>query len=112
MARARLLNVVAMRLDDEGLLVRLVHCKYSGGPTPGARVADLYEVCGQAEKSVAWRRSDLGPFFKQLARRAQLMHQRTGTSPFEVGYAAGLLLLQAQAQVLRRRMEIVIVQLG
>lgn len=105
-------DVVAMRLDDEGLLVRLVHCKYSGGPTPGARVADLYEVCGQAEKSVAWRRSDLGPFFKQLARRAQLKHQRTGTSPFEVGDAAGLLLLQAQAQVLRRRMEIVIVQPG
>lgn len=105
-------DVVAMRLDDEGLLVRLIHCKYSSGPTPGARVADLYEVCGQAEKSVAWRRSDLGPFFKQLARRAQLKHQRTGTSPFEVGDAAGLLLLQAKAQVHRRRMEIVIVQPG
>ncbi|WP_437773473.1 DEAD/DEAH box helicase [Arthrobacter sp. KNU40] len=105
-------DVVAMRLDDEGLLVRLIHCKYSSGPTPGARVADLYEVCGQAEKSVAWRRSDLSPFFKQLARRAQAKHQRTGTSPFEVGDAAGLLQLQAKAQVHRRRMEIVIVQPG
>lgn len=105
-------DVVAMRLDDDGLLVRLVHCKYSGEAMPGARVADLYEVCGQAEKSVAWRRSDLAPFFKQLARRAQAKHQRTGVSPFEAGDAAGLLQLQAKSQVHRRRMEIVIVQPG
>ena len=105
-------DIVAMRLDDEGLLVRLLHCKYSSDVTPGARVADLYEVCGQAQKSVAWRRSDLGPFFKQLARRAQAKHQRTGVSPFEAGDAARLLQLQAQAQVHRRRMEIVIVQPG
>lgn len=105
-------DIVAMRLDGEGLLVRLIHCKYSSDVVPGARVADLYEVCGQAEKSVAWRRSDLGPFFKQLARRAQAKHQRTGVSPFEFGDAAGLLQLQAKAQVHRRRMEIVIVQPG
>ena len=105
-------DVVAMRLDDEGLLVRLIHCKYSSEVAPGARVADLYEVCGQAEKSVAWRRSDLGPFFKQLARRAQAKYQRTGVSPFEAGDAAGLLHLQAMSQVHRRRMEIVIVQPG
>ena len=105
-------DVVAMRLDDEGLLVRLIHCKYSSGTAPGARVDDLYEVCGQAEKSVAWRRSDLVPFFKQLALRAQARHKRTGVSPFEVGDAAELLRLQAKAQVHRRRMEIVIVQPG
>lgn len=105
-------DIVAMRLDDQGLLVRLVHCKYSSDAVPGARVADLYEVCGQAEKSVAWRRSDLTPFFKQLARRAQAKHQRTGVSPFEAGDAPGLLQLQAKSQVLRRRMEIVIVQPG
>lgn len=105
-------DVVAMRLDDEGLLVRLIHCKYSSGQTPGARVADLYEVCGQAEKSVAWRRSDLEPFFKQLARRAQAKQQRTGVSPFEAGDGAELLQLQVKAQVHRRRMEVVIVQPG
>lgn len=105
-------DVVAMRLDDEGLLVRLIHCKYSSDSAPGARVADLYEVCGQAEKSVAWRRSDLRPFFKHLARRAQAKHQRTGVSPFEIGDPAGLLELQAKSQVRRRRMEMVVVQPG
>ena len=105
-------DVVGLRLDDKGLLVRLVHCKFSSEDQPGARVTDLYEVCGQAQKSVAWRRSDLNPFFRQLARRAQAKHQRTGVSPFEAGDAAALLQLQAQAQVHRRRMEIVIAQPG
>jgi hypothetical protein len=105
-------DVVALRIDDEGLLVRLVHCKYSKEDTAGARVDDLYELCGQAQKSVAWRRSDLTPFFKELGRRARRKHQRTGVDPFEIGDAATLLRIQANAQVLRRRMEMVIVQPG
>jgi hypothetical protein len=105
-------DIVALRIDDEGLLVRLIHCKYSAENDPGARVDDLYEVCGQAQKSVAWRRSDHYPFFRELGRRAQRKHQRTGVNPFEVGDAAGLLRLQANAQVLRRRMEVFIVQPG
>lgn len=64
-------DVVAMRIDDNGLLIRFVHCKYSHGEAPGARVADLYEVCGQAQKSVMWRRSDLTPFFATLLDRAR-----------------------------------------
>jgi superfamily II DNA or RNA helicase len=105
-------DIVALKEDDQGLLVRLVHCKYSGSDTPGGRVDDLYEVCGQAQKSVAWRRGDLGPFFKQLTDRARRKFQRTGVSPFEVGDAAELLRIQAAAQILQRRMEIVIVQPG
>lgn len=105
-------DIVALKIDEEGLLVRLVHCKYSGSDTPGGRVDDLYEVCGQAQKSVAWRRSDLGPFFKQLTHRAKRKFQRTGVSPFEVGDPAELLRIQAAAQVLPRRMEIVVVQPG
>lgn len=33
------------------LEISLYHCKYASGATPGARVKDLYEVCGQAVKS-------------------------------------------------------------
>jgi hypothetical protein len=71
-------DIVAMRIDPEGLLIRLVHCKYSHGETAGARVDDLYEVCGQAQKSIMWRRSDLKPFFRTLDDRARKKHQRTG----------------------------------
>lgn len=105
-------DVVALRLDHEGLLIRLVHCKYSRGDTPGARVADLYEVCGQAQKSIMWRRSDLRPFFRTLEARARQKQRRDGVNPFEVGDIKKLYEMQDKALVLRRRMEMVIVQPG
>lgn len=105
-------DVVAMRIDDDGLLVRLVHCKYAHEGTVGSRVSDLYEVCGQAQKSIMWRRSDLRPFFRTLEDRARRKNQREGVSPFEVGDIRKLYELQDKALVLPRRMEIVIVQPG
>jgi superfamily II DNA or RNA helicase len=105
-------DIVALRIDPEGLLVRMVHCKYSRDTAPGARVADLYEVCGQAQKSIMWRRSDLLPFFKTLDDRARKKYRREGVSPFEVGDSRKLYELQERATVVRRRVEMVIVQPG
>ncbi|RKO21849.1 DEAD/DEAH box helicase [Pseudarthrobacter phenanthrenivorans] len=105
-------DVVAMRIDESGLAIRLVHCKYSHGEAPGARVADLYEVCGQAQKSVMWRRSDLTPFFSTLLDRANKKQKRTGVSPFEVGDVRKLYELRDRAVLLRPQLDIVIVQPG
>jgi superfamily II DNA or RNA helicase len=105
-------DVVALRIDHQGLLIRLVHCKYSHGDTPGARVADLYEVCGQAQKSIMWRRSDLRPFFRTLEARARQKQRRDGVNPFEVGDIRKLYEIRDKALVLLRRMEMVIVQPG
>lgn len=40
--------------QNKAIIVSLYHVKGSGGPTSGARVGDLYEVCGQAVKSLIW----------------------------------------------------------
>jgi Type III restriction enzyme, res subunit len=37
-----------------GARIDLHHCKYSSEDAPGSRVADLYEVLGQAARSVRW----------------------------------------------------------
>lgn len=105
-------DVVAIRIDPEGLLVRLVHCKYSHDESAGARVHDLYEVCGQAQKSIMWRRNDLRPFFRALNDRARKKQKRTGVNPFEVGDIKKLYEIQDKAMILRRRMEMIIVQPG
>ena len=65
-----------MRLTGEhtaptSIDVELYHCKYSHESTPGQRISDLYEVCGQAQKSISWmfsseKRTDL---FTHLLRR-------------------------------------------
>jgi hypothetical protein len=80
--------------------------------TPGARIADLYEVCGQAQKSIMWRRSDLIPFFRRLEARARMKNERENISPFEVGDIKKLYEIRERARVLSRRMEIVIAQPG
>ena len=101
-----------MRIDQGGLLIRLVHCKFSHGDKPGARIEDLYEVCGQAQKSIMWRRSDLRPFFRTLNDSARKKQDRDGVSPFEVGDVRKLYEIGDKAVMLRRRMEIVIAQPG
>lgn len=45
--------LVVTKTDDQ-ILFQLYHCKGSGGPSAGSRVDDMYEVCGQAAKSVRW----------------------------------------------------------
>ncbi len=75
-------------------------------------VGDLYEVCGQAQKSIAWHRSDSLALFKHLERRARKRNQRTGVSPFEVGDLRALYDVQHRSLMLRRRFEVVIVQPG
>jgi superfamily II DNA or RNA helicase len=105
-------DLVGLQLDDDGLLIKLVHCKYAHGAAPGSRLDDLYEVCGQASKSVSWRRSDMVPFFGYLDRRARQKQQRTGVSPFLVGNERAFYRLQDEAQVRKRRLEVVIAQPG
>jgi hypothetical protein len=72
----------------------------------------LYVVCGQAQKSIMWRRNDLRPFFRTLDDRARKKQSRDGVSPFEVGDIKELYAIGDKAVVLPRRMEIVIAQPG
>jgi superfamily II DNA or RNA helicase len=70
-----------------GLDVRFFHCKYSHGAQPGARVADLYEVCGQAQKSIWWastpeKKTDL---FTHLMRRESARIAKGDASRIERG---------------------------
>jgi hypothetical protein len=69
-------DIVAMRLSGQTLKVELYHCKFSSEAAGGARVKDLYEICGQAQKCLRWReRPDI--FFAHLQRR-QASRQRAG----------------------------------
>jgi hypothetical protein len=67
--------------------VELYHCKFSMETTPGARIKDLYEVCGQAQKSIFWmsspeKRTDL---FTHLLRRESHRRDSNQVSRYERG---------------------------
>lgn len=104
-------DLVALVADEQELRVTLVHCKFSSEDAPGARVADLYELCGQAQKSVRWRRS-IDHMFRQLIRREKNRARRTGRSGFMKGDAATLHELHDRARLLQPRFTIAIAQPG
>ncbi len=104
-------DIVALRIDDEYLDIHLTHCKYALGGKPGARVADLYEVCGQAQKSVHWRHHpDL--LFGHLIRREQRRLRMGRRSGFERGTGSDLYGLEELARTLRPRLSVTIAQPG
>ncbi|MCY3650948.1 MAG: DEAD/DEAH box helicase family protein [Acidimicrobiaceae bacterium] len=105
-----LADVVALRRDGDHLEVQLVHCKYSSKPLKGARIEDLYEVCGQASKSVG-RRRELSLLVDHLVRRETLRQQR-GRSGFEVGTPTELYEIADHLNRLKLKLTIVIVQPG
>jgi len=85
-------DVVAIQVRGDttspvGVDVEFYHCKYSHGPASGQRIDDLYEVCGQAQKSINWafspeKRTDL---FTHLMRRAAHRLERGTSSRYELG---------------------------
>jgi hypothetical protein len=69
-------DFVAIDIAANEQTVSLYHCKGSGAPKAGARIADLYEVAGQVAKCVHW-----------IARMAQLvarLRERTTAKPWRL----------------------------
>lgn len=105
-------DLVGLRIDGGDLVVTLVHCKYSSQSTPGGRLADLYEVCGQATRGARWRDHGAIPLLNHIDRRARNYELRTGTTAFEVGDREALLRIQERAPLLFIRFTTVIAQPG
>ena len=104
-------DIVAIRRQGRTLQVDLFHCKYSSAATPGARIADLYEVCGQAQKSIRWA-EHYHEMLHHLRRREGERYNLNGASRFEKGGMSNLLSLIGQWRQLHAKFTITIVQPG
>ena len=111
-------DIVGISLDSQTLprliTVDLYHCKYSSAPEAGARISDMYEVCGQAQRSVQWlhnkdRRTDL--FAHLLKREAQRIESGRSTR-FEVGAKERLIEIRDLSRTCRIALRVFIVQPG
>jgi superfamily II DNA or RNA helicase len=103
-------DIIAIRIADDRLHVQLLHCKYAHDGTPGTRVGDLYEVCGQAQRSVHWK-GDRWRLFHHMAHREGLARQR-GRTRFERGTLEQLAAIGRRLRDLDADFEIIIVQPG
>ena len=72
-------DIVAVRLEDGQCRIMLVHCKFSSSANAGARLNDLYEVCGQAMRSAHWR-GHRRSLMENLVRREMTRQREHGYS--------------------------------
>jgi hypothetical protein len=96
-------DYVTVTEEADSTVFVLYHCKGSGGPAAGARVDDVYEVCGQAQKSVAWA---------SLSRLEQRIRSRMQGERFVRGTEGLLQEMLVRAQDRLQRFEIKVVQPG
>jgi len=118
-AKGEAADVVAIRIQGEltapaGIEVEFYHCKYSGGPEPGQRIDDLYEVCGQAQKSIRWmcsseKRTDL---FTHLLRREANREDAGLPTRYELGDKEMLQTIREMSHLCLVKLTIHIVQPG
>lgn len=111
-------DIVGISVDSQTqprlITVDLYHCKYSGGDKPGARIDDMYVVCGQAQRSVMWlhnkeRRTDL--FAHLLKRNADRVEGGRPTR-FEVGSKDRLAQIRDLSRICAVTLRVYIVQPG
>ncbi len=102
-----LADVVAVHRDPSGVVVTLIHCKWSSEDQPGQRLVDVHDVTCQAVRSARWSGSDR--FFARLLARLE----RDGQSHLVGDAARGLATIAALAErPIAARFNIVIAQPG
>jgi superfamily II DNA or RNA helicase len=111
-------DIVGISLDSQTeprlITVDLYHCKYSLGGMPGARIDDMYVVCGQAQRSVMWlhnkeRRTDL---FAHLLKRDADRVEGGRPTRFEVGCKDRLAQIRDLSRICAVNLRVYIVQPG
>ncbi|HEY6349887.1 MAG TPA: hypothetical protein VI636_10800 [Candidatus Angelobacter sp.] len=99
-------DFVTFRIVSRQVRVSFYHCKASSEPEPGGRVADAYEVCGQAVKCDKWADRRI---LEAVKRR---LNRPDSTSHFEKGNLEFLESALNPAQRNRLIFESVVVQPG
>jgi hypothetical protein len=112
-------DIVAIRIDGPAaepvsVEVEFYHCKFAHGEAPGARIDDLYDVCGQVQKSIAWasspeKKTDL---FTHLLRREAKRQEENEPTRIEVGTTDDLLVLREMSRLLPVKFCLYVVQPG
>ena len=104
-------DLVALKVLDDEILLTLVHCKFSSKDEPGARLKDLYEVCGQAQRCVRWKHLNLNYLYHHIRYRQVSWRQR-GYSRFLKGEISDLASIRNRSRTTPMKLQVIIVQPG
>lgn len=104
-------DVVGIIERKSSIDVEFYHCKYSTEKQPGARIKDLYEVCGQSQKSIRWMENATDLFTHLLQREPRESGGRKRTR-FELGTSDDLLRIREKSRRTRVNLKVFVVQPG
>ena len=104
-------DVVGVIEHDDHIEIEFWHCKFAMADQPGSRVKELYELCGQAQKSIRWleKPRDL---FTHLMRREPRRYMGNEATRYEVGGKTDLLRIREKAERQPMRLRVFVVQPG
>ncbi len=101
-------DLVAIKVENDKIKVNLVHCKSSSVPTAGARITDLYELSGQAMKSIARRRNH--QMMTDVLIKREKSRRKRGTTGLLKGDENKLVKIAEDSQLLIPEFIVTIVQ--
>ena len=78
-------DVVTIKLHPDKIAVELFHLKYAQNGKVGNAVKNLYEVCGQTQRSVHWKHRRPETLFQHLLRRDPKTEKGVSRSRLEKG---------------------------
>lgn len=105
-----LADVVFMKRTDDGLDFLIAHCKFSSEDQPGARIEDLYDVCGQAMKMN--RAKALPELLTGRLMTRERKRQSDGRTGLVVGDESTLASFVREARMRKSRATVAIIQPG
>lgn len=78
-------DVITVKQFDDHINIQLYHLKFASSGRAAQLVDDLYEVCGQAVKSINWKFKESKEFFEHLLRREIKKRKGQTCSRIELG---------------------------
>lgn len=105
-------DIVAIKNTDREIHIDLFHLKFASRGVVSNEIKNLYEVCGQAQKSLAWKYKENNSFFRHLIKR-ECHKQRVGQTRIRKGNIELLEKLSEEAKRKKNlKFNIAIVQPG
>ncbi|TQR14736.1 DEAD/DEAH box helicase [Psychrobacillus soli] len=91
-------DILTIKEENNLLTIQLYHLKYAAGGKVSNSIDNLYQVCGQAQKSIHWKYKKGEEFFKHLLRRIQKNRDGKTCSRLEKGTKEDLEVLKDKAK--------------
>ena len=106
-------DLVAIDNSEHQIDVTLYHLKYAKGGKVTGQIENLYQVCGQAQKSIRWKYIGGNKVFQHILKRNELKTSKGKSSSILKGDISEIIKLREEASNKKElRYHIVIVQPG